>query len=188
MSKKEDKGDTLYDDMTKLKGKTDETSKAKMQEVVEKLADEAKKNFDTVKAEVDNMKPNENGMNPKKLWRLKKKLCPNSRPPPTAMLDSRGNLLTTDRAIEERALEVFENRLEGNEIEDSLKNLEADTSKETEGNTESGEVDKGQKFPEDADEVFKHAGDEIGRYLAEYIAASFKANMERKYRGFLRIL
>ena len=45
------------------------------------------------------------------------------------MVDSRGNLLTTDLAVEERALEVFENRLEGNEIEDSLKNLEADTNK-----------------------------------------------------------
>ena len=91
--------------------------------------DDAKKNFEIVKAEVKNMKPNENGMTSKKLWKLKKKLCPNSRPPPTAMLDSRGNLLTADQAIEERALEVFEDRLKGNEMEDSLKDLESDTNK-----------------------------------------------------------
>ena len=82
-----------------------------------------------MKAEIDNMKHNESGMNSKKLWKLKKKLCPNIRPPPTAMLDSRGNLLTTDQAIERRALEVFSNRLEGNEMKDSLKDLESDTQK-----------------------------------------------------------
>ena len=129
MSKREDKGVTLYDEMAKLKSKTDETSKARLEEVLEKLADDAKKNFETVKDEINKMKPNENGMNSKKLWRLKKKLCSNSRPPPTAMLDAGGNLLTSDLTIEERALEVFENRLEGNEIEDTLKDLEGDTNK-----------------------------------------------------------
>ena len=68
-------------------------------------------------------------MNAKKLWKMKKKLCPKIRPPPTAMLDSKGNLLTTDKAIEERAIEVFEKRLEGNEMEDNLKELEYDTNK-----------------------------------------------------------
>ena len=129
LAKKEDKGEDLYNQMTNLKSKTDEKSKAKLQEVLEKIAEDAKKNFETVKAEVNNMKPSENGMNSKRLWKLKKNLCPNSRPPPTAMLDSRGNLLTTDLAIEERALEVFENRLEGNNINDNLKTLEADTNK-----------------------------------------------------------
>ena len=97
--------------------------------MLEKIADDAKKNFETVKAEVNKMKPNENGMNSKKLWKLKKKLCPNSRPSAAAMLDSRGNTLTTDLAIEKRALEVFENRLEGNNIDEHLITLEADTNK-----------------------------------------------------------
>ena len=43
MSKREDKGVTLYDEMAKLKSKTDETSKARLEEVLEKLADDAKK-------------------------------------------------------------------------------------------------------------------------------------------------
>ena len=129
MSQTEDNEEDLHEQMRKLKSKTDENSKSKLKNVMEKIAEEAQKNFETVKAEIDNLKPNENGMNSKKLWKLKKKLCPNSRPPPTAMLDSRGNLLTTDQAIERRALEVFENRLEGNEMEDSLKELESDTQK-----------------------------------------------------------
>ena len=33
-------------------------------------------------------------MNSKKVWKLKKKLCPKFQDPPAAMLDSKGNLLT----------------------------------------------------------------------------------------------
>ena len=45
------------------------------------------------------------------------------------MTDSKGNLITEDEAIKERALEVFEKRLEGNEMANSLKDLETDTNK-----------------------------------------------------------
>ena len=75
------------------------------------------------------MKGNKGGMNPKQIWTLKKKLCPRSKDPPTAMLDSRGNLLTTDKAIQNRATEVFAERLESNKIEKHLADLEEDTNK-----------------------------------------------------------
>ena len=129
MTQKSDSEDDLHDQMRKLKTKSDEKSKAKLQEVLAKIADNAKNNFNKVKAEIDKLKPNGKGMNSKKLWQLKKRLCPNSRTPPTAMKDSKGNLITEDEAIKERALEVFEKRLEGNEMADSLKEFESDTNK-----------------------------------------------------------
>ena len=67
-------------------------------------------------------------MNSKQIWSMKKRLCPKSKDPPTAMLDSRGNLLTTDEAIQNRATEVFADRLEGNEMEKHLEDLEDDTN------------------------------------------------------------
>ena len=45
------------------------------------------------------------------------------------MLDSKGNLLTTDQAIQNRAVEVFADRLDSNKIEEHLKDLEEDTNK-----------------------------------------------------------
>ena len=68
-------------------------------------------------------------MNAKSLWKLKKKLCPKVKEPPTAMLDNKGNLLTSETAIQDRALEVFAKRLENNKIEEPLKDLEVDTNK-----------------------------------------------------------
>ena len=50
----------------------------------------------------------------------KKKICPKSTDPPSAMLDSHGNILTTDKAIEERALEVYMDRLNKNKMKPHL--------------------------------------------------------------------
>ena len=69
------------------------------------------------------------GLNPNQMWKLKKKLCPNSRDPPNAMLDEHDNLLTTDKAIQDRAVKVFSERLEANPIEDHLKEFEEESNK-----------------------------------------------------------
>ena len=44
------------------------------------------------------------------------------------MQDKNGDLLTSDEAIKERALEVFSERLENNKIKPHLKDLEEDTN------------------------------------------------------------
>ena len=75
------------------------------------------------------MEVEERGLNPNQLWKIKKRLCPDSRDPPCAMLDRNGNLLTTDKSIKDRALEVYSQRLEPNEIEENLKELEVETNK-----------------------------------------------------------
>ena len=44
------------------------------------------------------------------------------------MMDKTGNLLTSDKALQKRAIEVYAERLEGNEIMSHLKNLEDDVN------------------------------------------------------------
>ena len=45
------------------------------------------------------------------------------------MLDGRGNLLTTEKAIQKRAMEVFADRLDNNKMNKNLEDLEEDTNK-----------------------------------------------------------
>ena len=113
----------LFDKMRSLKGKDDPKNKKELEKVKAEIAEASKRNLEIIKEEISKMKPNKGGMDHNKIWKLKKRLCPNSRDPPSAMLDSKGNLLTSNKAIEERALEVFSERLEGNTMKDHLKDL-----------------------------------------------------------------
>ena len=58
-----------------------------------------------------------------------KKLCPRTIDPPFVMLDSHKNLLTTDKAIEDRALEVYKERLSNNEMKPHLIKAEKTVNK-----------------------------------------------------------
>ena len=115
------KEDNLYEQMKVLKNKTDEESTAKLAKVVEAIAKLAEKNFKMFKDELSKIKPDEGKLSQRELWKLKKKLCPKSRDPQSAMNDSNGNLLTSDKAIQKRALEVYNERLKGNPIDPHLK-------------------------------------------------------------------
>ena len=48
-----------------------------------------------IEEEISGIKCEEGGINSGKLWKLRKKLFPKSRDPPTAMLDEKGNLVTS---------------------------------------------------------------------------------------------
>ena len=123
------KTEELHEKMTNLKTKSDNNSKEELEKVVIGIAKEAEENYNKVREELDKVKTNKGGMNPKQIWSLKKSLCPKSRDPPTAMLDSKGNLLTTDKAIQNRAIEVFKERLNSNTMKENLEDLEEDTNK-----------------------------------------------------------
>ena len=82
---------------------SDEKSKAKLNEVLNKIAEESLAKYNIMKDEVNKLKPNDNDMNAKS----KEKVVPQNQRPPTAMLDKKGNLLTSETAIQNRALEVF---------------------------------------------------------------------------------
>ena len=67
----------------------------------------ADKFLSEMKKELSDIKCGDRAIDAQKLWKIKKKFCPQSRDPPTAMLDIKGNLLTTDSAIQNRAIEVY---------------------------------------------------------------------------------
>ena len=50
------------------------------------------------------------------LWKMKKKLNPKCRDPPTAMKDEKGNLVTSPELIESMSLKVFKERLNNREM------------------------------------------------------------------------
>ena len=65
-------------------------------------------------------------MNSGRLWKLRKKLCPRSQDPPTAMLDTLGNLVTSPAIIEELAMKTFQDRLKNKPIKEGLENVKKD--------------------------------------------------------------
>ena len=83
-----------------MKEKDDKNSVKERTMILETIAKEAKRNFEKLKEGIGMLKPNNGGMNEKQIWKLKKKLCPRSRDLPTAMIDGKGNLLISNKAIE----------------------------------------------------------------------------------------
>ena len=73
------------------------------------------------------MNPDKGKIDSHRFWKMKKKLFPKSRDPPSAMLDKFNNLLTTQESLEARAIEVFSKR--PNIVKDHLKSLEENTNK-----------------------------------------------------------
>ena len=67
--------------------------------------------------ELRKMKPDEGKIDAQKFWKLKKKIFPKIKEPPSAMLDKGGNLLITKKAIEDRAIEAYTERLKANKME-----------------------------------------------------------------------
>jgi hypothetical protein len=63
-------------------------------------------NYEKINEEIQNIDCDEGGLHSGHLWKLKKKLSPKCRDPPTAMLDRAGNLLTSNEAIEEHAVQT----------------------------------------------------------------------------------
>ena len=113
--------DELFNRRRELRGKTDEYSRAELERVETKLADLcAEVNYKKIKDEISNIKCEEGGINSGHLWKLKKKLNPKCRDPPTAMMDPEGNLITTPHLIQNLALDVFKNRLKNRPMKEEL--------------------------------------------------------------------
>ena len=72
----------------------------------------AESNYRKIKEEIDNINCDEGGVSSGHLWKLKKKLSPKCRDPPTAMMDTQGNPLTSPDAIMSLARITYSKRLE----------------------------------------------------------------------------
>ena len=117
----------LFQKRKVLKNKKDEKSIRELEKIENKLAQLcAESNFSKINEEIDSIKSEEGGFNSSKLWKLKKKLNPKCRIPPTAMVDKEGNLITSEKGIEALAVDVFSKRLENKKIKKGLENLQND--------------------------------------------------------------
>ena len=110
-----------------LKNKKDEQSICEHKDVEDKLADLcAKSNYAKINEEIKNIKTDEGGLNSGYLWQLKRKLNPKCRDPPTAMVDKKGNIVTSAKAIEALALDTYFDRLKNRKIKEGLEYLQND--------------------------------------------------------------
>ena len=117
--------DDLFNKRRILRSKNDVKSKEELNKVENKLAELcAESNYKKIKEEVDHIKSDEGGINSGQLWKLKKKLNPKCRDPPTAMTDMYGNLVTSDEAIRDLAVETYSKRLENRKMKDELKHIQ----------------------------------------------------------------
>ena len=117
----------LFAKRKELRNNEDEKSKLELEQVENKLAELcAEKNYNKIKEEISDIKHEEGGINSGKLWKLKKKLSPKCRDPPTAMLDQEGDLVTSPKLIEKLAVDVFRNRLKNRQIKEELSELKKD--------------------------------------------------------------
>ena len=103
--------DRLYNRMRFLKGKEDNESKTELEAVKKAIAEIAENTFNKLKQQLEKIKLDDNMINAHEIWKLRKKMSPKNRDPPTAMTDKKGNLLTSDEAIQNRALEAYSERL-----------------------------------------------------------------------------
>ena len=86
----------------------------------------AEENYLKIKEEIKDMDSDEGGMNTGKLWNLKKKISPRQQEPPTAMVESTGNLVTSSEGIKNIATEHYGKILENRDIKDDLKDVQKD--------------------------------------------------------------
>ena len=105
-----------------LKTKTDEASFEELQLVENMLANKcAEDNATLIKDACEGLTCEGGGVNAGKLWRLKKQLRGILQEPPTAMLDDKGNLITTSAAMDKLVLDMYRDRLQSHQIKESLK-------------------------------------------------------------------
>ena len=116
--------------MKELKNKTDKDSKAKLKEIEEELASKMSEDlFNIVKEEVKHVESDEGGFNSGHLWKIKNKLKPKNKSPPTAMVNKEGQLITSNEDIKEAAMDHFKEVLKNRPIKPDLQEYKAEREK-----------------------------------------------------------
>ena len=117
--------EALFKKWKDLKNKDDDISKINLKNIENELADRFAQDYiEKIKKHVGNIDCLDGNMNSGTLWNLKKQLFPQSRDPPTAMVDPRnGQLLTNEDSIQDAALYAYKKRLENKPIKTSLEHI-----------------------------------------------------------------
>ena len=123
--KKDQEKESLFKKWNMLKAKDDVESRAELKKVEKELAEKySEEYFQKIKDRTEGSSCEDGGLHPGSLWNLKKELFPQSRDPPTAMVDpENGNLVTDDKNIQKIALKTYTKRLENKPIKKNLENV-----------------------------------------------------------------
>ena len=114
----------LFDERRVLRTKTDKDSEKRLIKVEEELADRcAEDNMKKIEAELQDIECEEGGFNMGKLWKLKKSLFPYNKEPLTAMIDAKGNLITSETNLKEHTINHYKSVLSNRPINDNLIHL-----------------------------------------------------------------
>ena len=116
--------ENLYERRRLLRNMKNKDSIEELKKVEEELADKfSSNNYKKIMEEIEGIEFEGGGINSGKLWSLRRRLCPKSRDPPTAMLDLQGNLVTSPSAIENLSLETYKKRLENRKMKEHLEDI-----------------------------------------------------------------
>ena len=138
---KESKQNELFKKRRQLK-KKDDNSKVELDEVVSKITELAEDKYKQVMEDLNNMRPREGKMNSQHFWKMTKIMYPTNIEPLSAMYNTHENILTSYEAIKARAIEVYTDRLRGNQIKVHVKNHEEDVDKLCEARIRLSKVKK----------------------------------------------
>ena len=120
---KKSKLERLYEKLSELKEDEREEAKIEVAKVVEEIAEQEQEKYKRIVTKLANTK-HQDKLNLQSFWKLRKEMCPKANNPPSVMLDRHGNVLTSNKAIKERAVEAYTERLKGNKMKEHLKQKE----------------------------------------------------------------
>ena len=112
----------LFEKRRILRTKRDEISVASLKEIDQELAELcAKENMKIINEACKGLSCENGGVNGRKMWQLKKRLKGIVSEPPAAMIDEKGNIVTSNAALENLILKQYEERLKTLEMKHELK-------------------------------------------------------------------
>ena len=140
-----------------LRTKEDVKSVEELRSIEKKLSEMcAEDNYQIIQESCAGLSCEQVGVNAGKLWKLKRHLRGIVTEPLTAMLDSGGNLVTTNSAIEELTIQMYTERLKALNIKEDLKMHEMQQEKNCSDRLKEAQANKTPKWRlDDSETVLK---------------------------------
>ena len=117
----------LYTRLSELKAGGSQAKEAEINKVLEDIANHEQSKYNRVVEELAKTK-HQDKFNQQSFWKIKKKMSPNKIDPPSVMLDSHGNIMTHNKSIRNRAVEVYKDRLTANKMKEHLADKEEEVN------------------------------------------------------------
>ena len=148
----------LFDKRRCLRKNSDEKSKKELEKVEEELSEKcAEKNYKVVQDELRGIEDDVNGFNAAKLWKLKKKLSPQTREPPVSMCDESGNRITSSANLKTHTMKHYKKVLSNRPIKEEFKQIKEEKEELCRRRIEMAKKNKSEPWSmEDLETVLKY--------------------------------